>query len=76
MIPHRLYAGGNRLFETENEGQSWEAISPDLTTDDKSKEGPSGGPYHQRQFFGGILLHDLYGYRIAVGKRPAVDGQR
>jgi len=42
--PHRLYAGGNRLFETENEGQSWEAISPDLTTDDKSKEGPSGGP--------------------------------
>jgi photosystem II stability/assembly factor-like uncharacterized protein len=42
--PHRLYAGGNRLFVTENEGQSWEAISPDLTTDDKSKQGASGGP--------------------------------
>ena len=42
--PHRLYAAGNRLFVTENDGQSWTAISPDLTTDDKSKQGPSGGP--------------------------------
>jgi photosystem II stability/assembly factor-like uncharacterized protein len=42
--PHRLYAAGNRLFATDNEGQSWTAISPDLTTNDKSKQGPSGGP--------------------------------
>src|SRR6201996_6313648 len=42
--PHRLYAAGNQLFVTENEGQSWTAISPDLTTNDKSKQGPSGGP--------------------------------
>ena len=42
--PHKLYAAGNQLFVTENEGQSWTAISPDLTTNDKSKQGPSGGP--------------------------------
>jgi hypothetical protein len=42
--PHRLYAAGNQLFMTENEGQSWTAISPDLTTNDKSRQGPSGGP--------------------------------
>ena len=42
--PHRLYAAGNQLFATDNEGQSWTAISPDLTTNDKSKQGPSGGP--------------------------------
>ncbi len=42
--PNRLYAAGNHLFVTENEGQSWQIISPDLTTDDKSKQGPSGGP--------------------------------
>ncbi|HVU96556.1 MAG TPA: hypothetical protein VHE34_15110 [Puia sp.] len=42
--PHRLYCAGNQLFMTENEGQSWTAISPDLTTNDKSKQGPSGGP--------------------------------
>ena len=42
--PKRLYAGGNHLFVTENEGQSWEMISPDLTTNDKSKQASSGGP--------------------------------
>ncbi|MFM7356939.1 MAG: WD40/YVTN/BNR-like repeat-containing protein [Sediminibacterium sp.] len=42
--PKRLYAGGNHLFVTENEGQSWEMISPDLTTNDKSKQLSSGGP--------------------------------
>jgi len=39
-----LYAAGNRLFRSTNEGQSWETISPDLTRNDKSKLGPSGGP--------------------------------
>jgi photosystem II stability/assembly factor-like uncharacterized protein len=39
-----LYAGGNVLFRSMNEGQSWEAISPDLTRNDKSKQGSSGGP--------------------------------
>ena len=42
--PNKLYAGGNHLFVTENEGQSWEMISPDLTTNDKSKQASSGGP--------------------------------
>lgn len=42
--PKRLYTAGNVLFASENEGQSWEAISPDLTTNEKSKQGPSGGP--------------------------------
>lgn len=39
-----LYAAGNKLFKTTNDGQTWEIISPDLTTNDKSKQGPSGGP--------------------------------
>lgn len=42
--PKRLYAAGNVLFATENGGQSWEQISPDLTTNDKSKQASSGGP--------------------------------
>jgi photosystem II stability/assembly factor-like uncharacterized protein len=42
--PKTLYTAGNVLFKTTNEGQSWEAISPDLTRNDKSKQGPSGGP--------------------------------
>lgn len=42
--PKRLYAAGNVLFYSDNEGASWTAISPDLTTNDKTKQGPSGGP--------------------------------
>lgn len=42
--PDTLYAAGNVLFKTTNQGQSWTAISPDLTRNDKSKQGPSGGP--------------------------------
>lgn len=39
-----LYAAAQVLFKSTDEGQSWQAISPDLTRDDKSKQGASGGP--------------------------------
>lgn len=42
-----LYAAGNILFRSMDEGQSWQAISPDLTRNDKSKQGTSGGPITQ-----------------------------
>lgn len=42
--PKALYAAGNRLFVTRDEGHSWTALSPDLTRDDKQKQAPSGGP--------------------------------
>jgi len=41
--PKTVYYGGNVLFRTKNYGQSWEAISPDLTTNDKTKQQSSGG---------------------------------
>ncbi len=45
--PHEantLYAAANVVFRSTNEGQSWEVISPDLTRNDRTKQGPSGGP--------------------------------
>jgi photosystem II stability/assembly factor-like uncharacterized protein len=42
--PKTVYAGGNVLFKTTSGGQTWTAISPDLTRNDPSKLGPSGGP--------------------------------
>ena len=42
--PNTLYAAANVLFKSTNEGQNWEVISPDLTRNDKSKQGASGGP--------------------------------
>jgi photosystem II stability/assembly factor-like uncharacterized protein len=42
--PHKLYAASQYLLQSTNGGASWQVISPDLTRNDKSKEGPSGGP--------------------------------
>jgi photosystem II stability/assembly factor-like uncharacterized protein len=41
--PKVIYYGGNVLFRTTNDGLSWDVISPDLTTNDKSKQQSSGG---------------------------------
>ena len=45
--PKKLYAAGNVLFSTTNEGASWDALSGDLTTNDRSKQVSSGGPITQ-----------------------------
>jgi photosystem II stability/assembly factor-like uncharacterized protein len=39
-----VYFGGEVLFRSTNHGQSWEIISPDLTTNDKAKQKSSGEP--------------------------------
>ncbi len=63
-----LYAGANVLFRTFDEGRSWEAVSPDLTHDDKTKMGPSGGPITKDntsvEYFGTI-------FAIAASERAA-----
>lgn len=41
--PKRLYAAANVLFYTEDEGNSWNQISPDLTRNDKNRQRASGG---------------------------------
>jgi photosystem II stability/assembly factor-like uncharacterized protein len=42
--PNTIYYGGERIFKTTDGGTHWEAISGDLTRNDKSKQQPSGGP--------------------------------
>ncbi|HTW57676.1 MAG TPA: hypothetical protein VMD99_06095 [Terriglobales bacterium] len=41
--PNTLYHGGEVLFKTTDGGVHWQAISPDLTRNDKSKQKVSGG---------------------------------
>ena len=48
--PHnskKMYAFSNHVHVTENEGQSWEIISPDLTRNVPNKLTSSGGPITQ-----------------------------
>jgi hypothetical protein len=46
ISPHdnnTVYVTSQHVHRTRNGGQSWEVISPDLTTNDKSRQGISGG---------------------------------
>ena len=42
--PKKIYTASNHLHASTNGGQSWDLISPDLTTNDTTKLGSSGGP--------------------------------
>ena len=46
ISPHdhnTLYTGSQHVHRSQDGGQSWHVISPDLTLNDRSKMGPSGG---------------------------------
>ena len=45
--PNKIYTASNHLHVSTNEGESWSVISPDLTRNDPSKLGSSGGPITQ-----------------------------
>ncbi|SHG69052.1 WD40/YVTN/BNR-like repeat-containing protein [Flagellimonas flava] len=45
--PNTVYFGGNVVFKSTDRGNSWEEISGDLTTNDKSKQRTSGGEIYQ-----------------------------
>ncbi len=42
--PDALYIAAQVLFKSIDEGQSWQVVSPDLTSNDKAKQMKSGGP--------------------------------
>ena len=60
-----LYAAANILFKTTDEGQTWQAISPDLTRNIKDKQGPSGGPITKDN-----TSVEYYGTIFAVAESP------
>ena len=43
--PKTIYHAANVLLKSTNGGMSWDAISGDLTRNDKSKQGPGGIPF-------------------------------
>jgi photosystem II stability/assembly factor-like uncharacterized protein len=49
LDPNVLYTSSQHLWKTTNEGQSWQAISPDLTRADPKTLGDSGGPITKDQ---------------------------
>ena len=43
--PNTYYHGAQYLLKTMDMGKSWKEVSPDLTRNEKSKQGKGGGPY-------------------------------
>jgi photosystem II stability/assembly factor-like uncharacterized protein len=43
--PGTFYHGAQYVLRTRDMGNSWEVISPDLTRNEKEKQGKGGGPY-------------------------------
>ena len=67
--PNTLYAAANVLFKTTDEGQTWQAISPDLTRDIKARQGPSGGPITKDN-----TSVEYYGTIFALAESPLQAG--
>ena len=67
--PDKLYTFSNHVHVTTNEGQSWETISEDLTRNDPSTLGSSGGPITQDNT--GV---EYYGTIFAADESPLQEG--
>ncbi|MCX2718053.1 WD40/YVTN/BNR-like repeat-containing protein [Lentiprolixibacter aurantiacus] len=67
--PKRLYAGSNFLHATENEGQSWKLISPDLTRGIPETIKSSGGPITQDN-----TGAEFYSNLFAIAESPQEPG--
>ena len=67
--PNRLYAGSNFLHVTENEGQSWRLLSPDLTRGLPETIQSSGGPITQDN-----TGAEFYSNLFAIAESPVEPG--
>jgi photosystem II stability/assembly factor-like uncharacterized protein len=67
--PNTLYAAAQVLFKSTDGGQSWATISPDLTRNDKSRQGSSGGPITQDN-----TSVEYYGTIFYVAESPVEPG--
>ena len=64
-----LYAASQHLFRSTNGGASWQRISGDLTRNDRTKMGPSGGPITKDN-----TSVEYYGTIFAVAESPLEKG--
>ncbi len=73
ISPHdakTVYHAGNVLFRTRDRGQNWDAISPDLTRNDVTKQQWAGGP-----ITGDNTGVEYYGTIFAVAESRVAKGQ-
>jgi photosystem II stability/assembly factor-like uncharacterized protein len=72
VSPHNsnvLYAGSQRVHKSTNGGERWTVISPDLSYNDKSTQGNSGGPLTLDQ-----TSVEYYGVVFILAESPKTAG--
>ncbi len=67
--PNILMTGANVIFRSDNEGQSWDVISDDLTRGDPETLGPSGGPITKDN-----TGAEVYGTVFTIAESPVTEG--
>ena len=63
--PRELLAGAQYVLASTDQGLHWRILSPDLTRNDPSTEGPTGGPIELDQ-----TSAEVYPYVSAIGVSP------
>lgn len=63
--PHELLAGSQYVLSTTDSGNTWHVLSPDLTRNDPSTQGPTGGPIELDQ-----TSAEVYPYVSALAVSP------
>ncbi|MEZ4897017.1 MAG: hypothetical protein R2806_09290 [Saprospiraceae bacterium] len=58
--PNTLYFGGNYLFKTVDQGNTWHIISPDLTSNDPDRRDPSNSGGLTRSVTGGENHYTIF----------------
>jgi photosystem II stability/assembly factor-like uncharacterized protein len=72
LSPHdadTVYLGGNVLFESTDFGKQWEAISPDLSTNDPKKLESAGGPVRHEN-----TVAEYHCVIISISESPVQEG--
>ena len=67
--PGRMYVGSSVIFQTDDEGQTFKAISPDLTMHEPRTLGASGGPITKDQ-----TSVEYYGTVFTIAESPRTAG--
>ncbi len=68
--PDTIYAASEVVWKSTDRGNSWTIVSPDLTRNDRSKQGPSGGPLTKD-----ITSVEYYDTIFALAESPVAKGK-
>ncbi|MBT8337106.1 MAG: glycosyl hydrolase, partial [Gemmatimonadetes bacterium] len=68
--PMTMYYGSNVVHRSRNEGQSWDVVSPDLTTNDTTRFDMAGGPINND-----VTGVEIWSALLAIQESPHAPGE-